>query len=214
MKKFFAIIAVAIAAVFSANTVNAQDRTQKNVGEERMENRHELSVGIGENLPMTFIHIFGVSVPELMVEEALGGESEYSNDQFSALLTLEYGYRLAPKDVLSLRASYCFGKADIKNKATGVVEGSREDDYTTLMLGYRRDWVQKQHFTFYSKVDVGAMFIKYEREQNGEKVDASNTSFFYQVNPLGFEVGGKRVVGYLELGLGQTVTEAGLRVRF
>jgi len=209
MKKFFAMMAVVAATIFS---VNAQDNAS--VAEQRMETRHEISVGIGDNIPMTLAHILTVDVPEAMIEDAFGTGCEYGSTDFSCQFNIEYGYRVAPKDVVSVALDYCDGSATVKDKKTGEKVGSREDSYTTLMLGYRRNWVQKPHFTFYSKVQAGVMMMRYENKRDGDNFNTTDACFMAQISPVGIEAGGKHAVFFYDLGFGQTFVQTGLRVRF
>jgi len=209
MKKIFAMVAVIAATIFG---VSAQDNAT--VAEQRMETRHEISIGIGDNLPMTLAHILSVDVPEAMIEDAFGTGCEYEDTEFTCQFNLEYGYRVAPKDVVSIALDYCSGSAKVTDKQTGKKVGSRDDSYTTLMVGYRRNWVQKPHFTFYSKVQAGVIMMHYENKRDGENTSTTDAGFMAQISPVGIEAGGKHAVFFYDLGFGQTIVQTGLRVRF
>ena len=205
------ITRVLLVMTMLAITVSLQAQS---LADGRMQHRHELSVGIGDALPMAFTDAFGFDVPDAIINSMLG--NDYTEDSsFSPLLTVSYGYRVSKRNIVSARGTYCEGNADIFSDEGCISKaGERHEHYFSIQAALQHDWIQKRHFTLYSKLAAGAIFINYKRDCTGEETVTDGTGgVMMQVNPVGIEVGGQQVMGYMELGFGQTIMEIGLKVR-
>ncbi len=207
MKKIFMMAAVAIMAAMNMN-VNAQDNSEL---------KNEVSVSYGAGYMSALIDAFGAGLGDAIVDYATN--RDWANDSYSGTFGVEYFRHLNnPKLAVGGIATFTHYGEDVIDKSNNdKVVGERSRNYFTLMPAIKYNWVNKEHFAFYSKVAAGAMVLFDEDtdKENSQYSDSDTfTCFTFQLSPVGLEFGGAWR-GYLEMGFGeQGVALIGLRHKF
>lgn len=89
-------------------------------------------------------------------------------------------------------------------------EGDAKSTYFTLMPAVKYNWLNKSHFSMYSKAAVGLTVSA----ESGSKRDESKVIFNWQASFIGMEFGGA-FRGFFEFGMGeQGIILGGLRYKF
>jgi len=207
MKKFFAMVAVALIAAMNVN-VNAQSNSEL---------KNEVSVTYGAGYMSAIIDAFGAGLGDAIVDYAT--DRDWANDSYSGTFGVEYFRHLNnPKLAVGGIATYTHYGEDVINKnENDKVVGERSRNYFTVMPAIKYNWVNKEHFAFYSKAAAGVMVL-FDEDTDKENSKYSNsdtfTTFTFQVSPVGVEFGGT-VRGFVELGFGeQGIALAGLKYKF
>ena len=75
-----------------------------------------------------------------------------------------------------------------------------------LMPSVKYSWIAKNHFRLYTKAALGIQHYKLDAISRGNsypETHENNCKVAYQFSPVGIEVGGERMRGFLELGYGK-----------
>lgn len=75
-----------------------------------------------------------------------------------------------------------------------------------LMPSVKYSWIAKNHFRLYTKAALGIQHYKLDAISRGNsypETHENNCKVSYQFSPVGIEVGGERMRGFLELGYGK-----------
>ena len=74
------------------------------------------------------------------------------------------------------------------------------------MPSVKYSWIAKNHFRLYTKAALGIQHYKLDAISRGNsypETHENNCKVAYQFSPVGIEVGGERMRGFLELGYGK-----------
>ena len=176
MKKFFLILALALAATL---TINAQDDWKNEVG---------ISYGLGSFTDLSSSYLSGI----------------YTGKQTSYIgaFGIEYFYRLKSALGVGLVGTY------------GTCKWSDNDNarshYISVMPALKYNWLNRDHFSMYSKMALGVIFGM----DTGNDNKKTSVTVSWQASLVGAEFG-SAFRGFLELGCGeQGILVAGLRYKF
>lgn len=192
MKKFFAMVVVAIMTIVN---VNAQDELKHEVGV-------FYGLGSASDILSTLTSAFAA---------AAGDQSSWWGP-----VGVEYYYHLTPVVGLGAVAEYAKCKAmDDKAKVVGLNE-----TFITVMPSVKFNWLRKKHFGMYSGLSAGVMLLSMSvddkvKASNPDAKDETLTRFMFQATALGAEFGGEQFRGFVEAGFGEKgMLCAGLRYKF
>ena len=192
MKKFFAMVVVAIMTIVN---VNAQDELKHEVGV-------FYGLGSASDILSTLTSAFAA---------AAGDQSSWWGP-----IGVEYYYHLTPVVGLGAVAEYAKCKAmDDKVKVVGLNE-----TFITVMPSVKFNWLRKKHFGMYSGLSAGVMLLSMSvddkvKASNPDAKDETLTRFMFQATALGAEFGGEQFRGFVEAGFGEKgMLCAGLRYKF
>ena len=192
MKKFFAMVVVAIMTIVN---VNAQDELKHEVGV-------FYGLGSASDILSTLTSAFAA---------AAGDQSSWWGP-----VGVEYYYHLTPVVGWGAVAEYAKCKAmDDKAKVVGLNE-----TFITVMPSVKFNWLRKKHFGMYSGLSAGVMLLSMSvddkvKASNPDAKDETLTRFMFQATALGAEFGGEQFRGFVEAGFGEKgMLCAGLRYKF
>lgn len=205
MKKFVLLLLL-LSAVFA----NAQET--KTITQEYP--RNEISVGWGVG---SSVEIFGLYT-DLITAAFVRTYNDYT---YSGPISLEYYHHFSPLFSVGGIFNYEHANADIisdwDNRNENI--GKEKSNYYTLMPAVKCDWLHKKSFSLYSKLGAGITYAqstdKYTNQSNeNAKDDNSQWLFNFQLSLIGVQFG-KKVCGFVELGLGQQgIVSTGIKYRF
>ena len=201
MKKFLAMVAVALMAAVS---VNAQSDEPK----------HEIGVSYGLGAS-AIIDVFGPKLSNAIFDSASGCDSE--GDVQIGTIGVEYFYHLNnPRLAVGGILAFAHFGEDVVERGGGKV-GDRTRNYFTVMPAVKYDWVHKDNFALYSKLGAGVMMLsdKQTDTQTNKSETNSDLFFMWQASLLGIEAGSKNFRGFCEVGIGeQGIILAGVKYKF
>ncbi len=146
-------------------------------------------------------------------------EIDFDNKSFIGPLSLEYFHRIKPNMAVGAVFAVGMKKEDVylNGKENGK-SGDNTNNYLTLMPAMKYEWLQKKHFTLYSKIAAGVSFDMENYKYDDSKLREHSSHSFYinfQASLLGIESSGTRIRAFAELGLGeQGLALIGMRYRF
>lgn len=181
------------------------------VGASAQDSKHEVSLGLGFGTAGQIIDVFGD------IASAFSGCTSHVKG-FSGSVNLDYGYHTSSKCLQGMTVSYNrVAKDQYKKSEPNELYGTSTDYYFAIMPTVKFNWVNKEHFAFYSRASAGLYLVKIEdrvskdASKNDNEVDPG---FAFQFSPVGLEAGGS-VRGFVELGFGATgIVNGGVRYRF
>lgn len=189
MKKFFAMIAVAMLATL---TVKAQSDEPKN------------EIGV----------YYGVASASDIISTYASVLTFSSDDQtgFWGPVGIEYFYHVNPVIGIGAVASIAGCKYEYSRHTGTDVKAN----YYTVMPAVKFNWLRRNHFGLYSELAAGVIFM--QTKINGQKPqdveEDSATDFMWQATALGVEFG-SAFRGFCELGVGEKgILCAGVRYKF
>jgi len=176
------------------------------------ESKHEISAGVGYATEGQFIDVIGD------IGAAFFG-CQSKEKGFSGSINLDYGYRVSRKFLVGLSLSYSrIAEEQYRKSEPDKLYGTSTGYYYSVMPTVKANWIEKEHFTFYSRVSAGLLLCKYDNKVEGknddDKDDDMSKAFAFQVSPVGLEFG-NALRGYVELGFGAAgIVSGGIRYRF
>ncbi len=199
---------MAAAALMAASSMNVNAQSIS-------EAKNELSISYGAGYGSALIEAFGVGLGDAIVNA--GSNRKWDNEKFSGTVGIEYFRHLNnPKLAVGAIITYTNYSHDVVDKTSNAKVAERSNTYCTVMPAIKYNWINKEHFAFYSKVAAGVIYLE-EKDKDLEKKKETTDEFYtfmVQVSPVGVEFGGK-FRGYVELGFGeQGIALAGLRYKF
>ena len=201
MKKLFLIIVAALTTATVAQAQNGYDDT-----------KHEVAISIGAFSNSQWIDALEDATTVLISGSAVS----FDDGNFTGPFSAEYFYHIKPW--LGVGGIFVYGnnKQDIlfmKKK-----DGELKHSYYTLLPAVKFDWLRNKHIGMYSKLGLGVT-LRNESidcdEEDVEQEDDTMTHFNWQLSLLGFEAGGPKLRGFVELGCGeQGIALVGVRCKF
>lgn len=164
-----------------------------------------------------------------MMATSIFGNGKLEHPTYLGTFNVDFGYHITPRLVVGLNASYSHISAysqscktyekDAKWKVDG---GDHKYDFFTVMPSIKYAWINKPHFTLYSRLGAGVILaheverMPTDQQHNCNDKSVRNSAIFaFQISPVGVEWGGQKVRGFAEAGFGQCgAIQAGVRFRF
>ena len=143
-----------------------------------------------------------------------GGDKTQNAKSFGSF-SIEYFYNTSSLVGVGAILSYSHTSKDVVRDKNPI--GTYTWNNVSIMPAIKLNWIQKEHFGFYSKVAAGISIAAQDIDALGyEGVGSKASAFFnFQVSPVGIEAGSMKLRGFAELGLGeQGIALVGLRCRF
>ncbi len=201
MKKLLFIV---VSALTAATVAQAQDGYN--------DTKHEVAISFGAASNSQWIN----GLEDATTILVSGSSVTYDNEKFRGPFSAEYFYHLKPWLGVGGIFVFAHNKQDIlfmKKK-----DGELKHSYFTLLPAVKFDWLRKKHIGMYSKLGTGLTLRKESidcDESDVEQEDDTMIHFNWQLTLLGFEAGGTKLRGFVELGCGeQGVALVGVRCKF
>ena len=196
----------------TAISANAQDNKDSDVSS----NRHDIRIGYSDGLTLGGASFWGMGL-----SDAITG-TKRSDEQSTGVFGLGYRYTLTKRFKLGMD----LGIAKVTSKVTSspdMTPSVKEKELNLLVLPSAEFvYLRRNLFQLYGSASAGVDFTRHyetgltERgKELAQKESKFETSFAYQVNPIGLRVGNNRIGGFVEAGLGyKGFVTAGLSLGF
>ena len=193
-------------------SANAQDIKGSDVSY----NSHDIRIGYSDGLTLGGASFWGMGL-----SDAITG-TKRSDEQSTGVFGLGYRYTLTKRFKLGMD----LGIAKVTSKVTSSPDKTpsvKEKELNLLVLPSAEFvYLRRNLFQLYGSVSAGVDFTRHyetgltERgKELAQEKSKFETSFAYQVNPIGLRVGNNRFGGFVEAGLGyKGFVTAGLSLGF
>ena len=174
-------------------------------------NRNQIRFSVSDGLTLSTVDILGTGLSDAVI----GGKR--SDQKGTLLYGLGYRYTLN-----RFKVGIDLGFARSSSKLTFTDENSpsiKEHNLNFLILPTAEFvYFRKGLFEMYGSAGAGINLERHTEDALNSKASHKsdlNTSFAYQVNPVGISIGNNRIGGFLEAGLGSKgFITAGMNLKF
>ncbi|MBO4332883.1 MAG: hypothetical protein J5875_06925 [Paludibacteraceae bacterium] len=133
-------------------------------------------------------------------------------------LSLEYSYTLSNKARIGLIGSYMGFRHEVKtgDKTGEIPLGELKSQFFGILPKIQLYWFYHERVAMYSKFAIGVALntrkMTSTRPDLYESFNENNVKFEFQISPISFEAGGEQLRGFAELGFGNYLMAAGLKL--